>query len=315
VNKNRKIKIVQGDTRLGDDTSFAVKVAQSFASNSKILGVVGPAGSQEVIASTAPYKAGGLGWVSGSATKITLTDGHTDGNRRGFFWRTVPDDGIQGPSVATYITAKLKATRVFIIDDQEAYSQGLADGVQDILKRRNVDVTRDSVSQDTSDFSSLIAKIPSNIQVIYIPWQKAPKGQAFGDQLKAKGKGGITLFGSDGMFDPSSFKIAGSYVSNFPIAPGNPVVKAYTKAHGGDGEYFGTPSYVAMQVLVGAVTKACADGRATRAEVRKFIPKTNIPAATSLLGIKIDFQANGNLRHGGFGIYKIQSNGSYSRVG
>ena len=68
-----------GDTQLGDDTAFAVKVAQSFASNSKILGVVGPAGSQEVVASTAAYKAGGLGFVSGSATPTTLTDGHTDG--------------------------------------------------------------------------------------------------------------------------------------------------------------------------------------------------------------------------------------------
>src|SRR5205814_7650169 len=78
ANRNQKIKLVTGDTQLGVDTALAVKVAQSFKSNSKLLAVVGPAGSQEVVASTSAYKAGGLGFVSGSATRVTLTDGHTD---------------------------------------------------------------------------------------------------------------------------------------------------------------------------------------------------------------------------------------------
>jgi len=101
ANAKKKIKIVQGDTQLGVDTAFAVKVAKSFSSNSKLLGVVGPAGSQEVVASTSSYKGGGLPFVSGSATRTTLTDGHTDGNRRGFFFRVVPNDSVQAPTVAT----------------------------------------------------------------------------------------------------------------------------------------------------------------------------------------------------------------------
>src|SRR5436190_21897078 len=116
-----RIKLVLGDTQLGVDTAFAVKVAQSFKSNSKLLGVVGPAGSQEVVASTTAYKAAGLGFVSGSATRVTLTDGHTDGNRRGYFYRTVPNDGQQGPIVANYMTKKLKWKRVHVTDDQETY--------------------------------------------------------------------------------------------------------------------------------------------------------------------------------------------------
>ena len=46
----------------------------------------------------------------------------------------MPNDSVQGPTVASYIINKLKAKRVYIIDDQETYSQGLADGVQNILK-------------------------------------------------------------------------------------------------------------------------------------------------------------------------------------
>jgi branched-chain amino acid transport system substrate-binding protein len=312
ANKNQKIKIVQGDTQLGVDTAFAVKVAKSFASNSKILGVVGPAGSQEVVASTSGYKKGGLAFVSGSASRTTLTDGHTDGNRRGYFFRVVPNDSVQAPTVANYISGKLKAKRVYIIDDQETYSQGLATGVETRLKGKGVNVTRDSISQTDSDFSSKIAKIPSNTQIIYIPWQLVPQAQAFGQQLKAAGKGHIKLFGSDGLFAPGAWKITGSYDSFFPIASGDPIVKAYAKAHKGDGEFFGAPSFVGAQVIIGAITKACADGKASRAEVRKLVAKTKLK--TSILGLPVAFSAGGDLKGGGFGIYQIQSNGSFKRI-
>ena len=314
ANKNKQIKVVPGDTQLGVDTAFAVKVAKSFASNSKMLGVVGPAGSQEVVASTSSYKGGGLGFVSGSATRTTLTDGHTDGNRRGFFFRTVPNDGAQAPRVANWMTQKLKWKRVYIIDDQETYSQGLADGVQKILDGRGVKTTRDSISQQDTDFSSKIAKIPANTQGIYIPWQLAPQAQTFGQQLKAAGKGHIKLFGSDGLFAPGVWKIVGSYDSAFPYNPNDAVVKAYIKAHKGNGEFFGLPSYVAAQVVVGAVTKACADGKATRAEVRKDIAKTKLK--NSILGFPVSFASTGEMHApANFGIFQIQSNGSFSRIG
>ena len=313
ANAKRKIAIVQGDTQLGVDTAFAVKVAQSFASNPKVLGVVGPAGSQEVVASTSALQGAGLGFVSGSASRVSLTDGHTDGvNRQGYFFRTVPNDDNQGPTVANYMRVKLKVQRVYVIDDQETYSQGLADVVQTNLKSHGIGVTRDSVSQNTTDFSSLIAKIPGNTDVIYIPWQLSPRAQAFGQQLKAAGKN-ITLFGSDGLFDPATWKITGSYDSFFPVDTNSLAVKA--SGAPGPAEYFGVPTYAATQVVVEAVTKACADGRATRAEVRKFIALTNIPAARSVLGFRIVFQKKGELRFGGDGVFQIQADGTYKRVG
>ncbi len=314
ANKKQKIAIKQGDTQLGVDTAFAVKVAHSFASNSKILAVVGPAGSQEVVASTSAYKAGGLAWVSGSATRTTLTDGHTDGNRNGFFFRSVPNDSVQAPTVANYMMKTLKWTRVYIIDDQETYSQGLADGVESILKGKGVSTTRNSISQQASDFSSVIAKIPSNTQGVYIPWQLAPQAQAFGQQLKAAGKGNIKLFGSDGLFSPD-WKIGGSYDSFFPVNTNDPVVKAFAKAHGGDGQYFGAPSYVAAQVDALAITQACkaGHGKTTRAAVRKAIAKTKLK--TSILGFGVSFRKGGDLKSGGFGVYQIQSSGAFKRVG
>ena len=132
-----KIKTVEGDTKL-PDVNEATKVAQQFASNSSILAVVGPAGSQENEASTAAFKRGGLAWVSGSATRVSLTDG----SRAGYFFRTVPNDDAQGKSVAKFILAKLAKSgdTVVIVDDKESYGLGLSDGVQKILEAAGVKV-------------------------------------------------------------------------------------------------------------------------------------------------------------------------------
>jgi branched-chain amino acid transport system substrate-binding protein len=315
----KKLQLVPGDTQL-PDTAQAIQVAERFASNSKILAVVGPAGSQEVQVSTAPLKSGGLGFISGTATRTSLT---LDGTRKGFFFRTVPNDDQQGPRVANYIRNTLKATRIVIVDAQNTYSTGLADKVEGILKGAGLDVRRESVSEATvTDFSSLVARIPANTQVVYTPWQLAPKAQLFGQQLRAAGKN-ARLFGSDGLFDPDNFKIPGSLVSFFPIDLKSKAIAAYKRgAGGGKSDLFGLPSYVAADVVARAVDKACANGSASRAEVRKFMNQTNIPKKQSLLGFAIRFAQRvktplgpGDMeRPADFGIYRINNNGAYVRV-
>ena len=142
-----------------------------------------------------------------------------------------------------------------IIDSQNSYSTGLSDTVQRILSNSQVNVRRESVNEETTtDFSSLIARIPSDTQVVYVPWQLAPKAQLFGRQLCAAGKT-ARLFGSDGLFDPDTFKIPGSLVSFFPIDLTDPVIRAYrTGPGGGESQLFGLPSYAATQVLHGRST-------------------------------------------------------------
>ena len=133
----------------------------------------------------------------------------------------MPTDDDQSKSVSAYIVNKLKLKRVYIIDDQEAYSIGLADSVQNQLKAKGVSVSRDGVSQQQSDFSPMINKIPRNTQLVYIPWQLPPKGKAFGQQMKSLGRGNIKLMGSDGLFDPQ-FSALGSQRVRL-VLPGQPV--------------------------------------------------------------------------------------------
>jgi len=304
-----KFKLQTEDTMLGapTGTAEALKGAQALAGSPSVLGVVGPAGSNEIVGVTKSLMDGGLAWVSGSSTRTSLT---TDGTRTGFMFRTVPPDAIQGPTAANYIIKKLKYTRVYIIDDQETYSTGLADTVQQVLKAAGVTVGLDGVSQQQSDFSSLIAKIARDTQLVYIPWQLTPKGIAFGNQMKAAGKGNIKLMGADGLFD-SSFAAVGPHVydTNFPLNPKSKIIAGFKKIHGGDGEYFGAPTYAATQVVGTAIDRACAKGTATRASVRAAIRATKIPAAKSLIGVGLRFNRNGDLSTAHkFGLYK--SNGT-----
>ncbi len=297
-----KIKFVNEDTMLGsaNGTAEAVKGAQALGSNAAVLGAVGPAGSNEVKATTGALKGAGLGFVSGSATNTTIT---TDGTRTGYFFRTVPPDSSQSKSVSAYITGTLKLKNVYIIDDQEAYSTGLADEVQAQLKAKGVTVGRDGVSQQQSDFSPIINKIPRSAQLVYLPWQLPPKGQAFGRTMKSLGRGSTKLMGSDGLFDPLFAGLGSNvYDSFFPVNPSDKRVAAFKKIHHGT-ELFGAPSYVAAQVVTGAIDRACKNGTATRAEVRAQIKKTNISAKLSLLGLPVAFDKHGDMIKKPFGIY------------
>lgn len=314
------IRLVQGDTQL-PDTAQAVRVAETLASNQSVLAVVGPAGSQEVEVSTAPFRRGGVANISGTATATTLT---VSGKRRGFFFRTVPNDDQQSARAAAFIRGNLRASRIVVIDAQNSYSTGLADGVQRLLRAAGASVQRESVNEATiTDFSSLIARIPNDTQIVYTPWQLAAKAQQLGEQLRASGRN-ATLFGGDGLYSPDDLKLPGTHVTAFPVALGNRTIRAYQRGPGrGSSDLFGLPSYVAVEVAARAVEKACANGQATRAEVRRFIARTNIPKAQSLLGFPIRFQQTvkrplgpGDMRTPAqYIVYRINANGKFVKVG
>jgi branched-chain amino acid transport system substrate-binding protein len=307
-----KIKLTQGDTQL--DPSKASTVAQSFASNGKILGVIGPAGSDEVQAVAPILRKSGLAFASGSATRVSLTNG----TNRGYFFRNVPNDGVQGPTAANNMFTKLgvkSGDSVMVVDDQESYSTGLADIVGQNLSGKGAKVDRESISQKSTDFSSLVAKVTTATKVVYLPFQLASQAQLFAQQLKAQGKTAV-VFGSDGTFDSSKFNVNGSYISFFApdvttIAADAAVVKGFLKQFPGATSPFGAPNYVLAQMYANAVTKSCKDNKITRAELRKNFAKVSLPG--TILGTPIRFTAGGDLAGAKFHIFKIV-NGKYETV-
>ena len=302
-----KIKLSQQDTQL--DPAQASTTGTKLHADASVLAVVGPAGSQEVLAVAPIYKKSqALPFISGSATRTSLTNGSIPN-----FFRVVPNDSVQAPTTAKYIRQILKAKEVFIVDDQTAYSKPLANGVQANLRAGGVKVTRNSVNQKVTDFSSLVSKIGDGVDVVYLPWQIAANGQIFGQQMKEQGKSAI-IVGSDGM-DSGDFKIAGSYVVAFaPDIRGIKGNAAFIKGYGKKFvSNFGPPMYVATQAAIMAINKACADGNATRAEVQKALRTTFIPK--SVLGGNLQFTAKGDVKGAKFYIFKLGSGGKKTLVG
>jgi branched-chain amino acid transport system substrate-binding protein len=302
-----KIKLVEGDTQL--DPAQASTVGTKFHADASIVAVIGPAGSQEVLA-VAPIfkKSERLSFISGSATATSLTNGSIPS-----FFRVVPNDSVQAPSTAKYIRQILKAKEVFIVDDQTAYSKPLANGVQANLRAGGVKVTRNSVNRSVTDFSALVSKISDSTDVVYLPWQIAANGQIFGQQMKEQGKSAI-IFGSDGL-DSGDFKIVGSYVSAFaPDVRGIKGNAAFIKGYGAKFvSNFGPPVYVATNAAIVAIQKACADGTVTRAEVQKQLKATLLPKTP--LGGNLQFTAKGDVKGSKFYIFKLGAGGKKTLVG
>jgi branched-chain amino acid transport system substrate-binding protein len=302
--------LVEGDTQL--DPAQAATVAPQFVSNSDIIAVVGPAGSQEVEAVGSIYGDASMAFVSPSATATNLTEDFDT------FFRVVPTDADQGPTDAAYMAEELGAANVLIIDDQTSYSTGLADSTAAALEEADVTVTRESVSQDQTDFSGLVSAVADDTDVVFLPWQVAANAQLFGNQLSEQGKDAV-IFGSDGLFSPDDFSIAGSYVSSFaPDITGidDPAIQELVtafEAEYGDFGTFGPPTFAATTVVMEAATVVCEGGEEpTREAMVEQIGQTNM--SESILGQPISFTDIGDIQDATFFIFQVQDDGSYELV-
>lgn len=303
VQNKSTYSIVQGDTQL--DPGQASTVAQQFVSNNAILGVVGPAGSQEVDAIGPVFNAAHLAFVSASATATELTAG-----KYPTFFRTIPNDAVQGPTDATFIHQKLNAKNVVIVQEKTSYGQGLAASVGSALKSQGIAVTVVQVSKVQPDYSAVVTKVADDTDVVFATFQIAANTQVLATQLKQQGKKAV-VFGSDGSFS-ADFNTSGAYVSSFApdvksIPSAVAVVKAYTAKYGDFATTYGPPTYVATQTILQAAQRACQAGSPDRAAVLAQVKTTKI--TDSILGGTLKFTPNGDVAGAKFYVFKIGASG------
>jgi branched-chain amino acid transport system substrate-binding protein len=304
-----KISIVQGDTQL--NPAQATTVTQQFTSNSKIVAVAGPAGSQEVQAVGPLMARAGLPFITGSATAADLTAG-----KYPTFFRVVSKDSVQGPQDANYIVKTLHPKALMIVDDQESYSTGLVAAMTPVFQAAGVKVDHESVSQKTTDFSSLVAKVTPSTSVVVLPWQVAANAQQFGRNLAQQHKKAV-IFGTDGLFSPGTFSINGSYVSSFgpdiTAIAADADIAAQAKSKFGAFGTFGPPVFAATHVIDQAIASVCKSGQTpSRSNVLSAIKRTD--ESTSILGQPVKFDSHGDLVNGKFFLFKIDSSGKYNLI-
>jgi len=221
---------------------------------------------------------------------------------------------VQGATDANFMIDQLKAKKVWVIDDQTAYSTGLRDVVAKTLTDKGVTVTTESITQKDTDFSALVTKMKGDApDAVFLPWQLANQAALLAKQMSEQGVK-ATIFGSDGLFSAKDFiegaagTTEGAYVSNFApdiksIASSKPVADAY-QAKYGDFTSFGAPTYAAMMVALEAVQRAEKGGTLSRDTVLAEIAKTN--QSSSVLGIPIKLDAKGDVENASFFLFQVK---------
>jgi branched-chain amino acid transport system substrate-binding protein len=313
------VTMAQDDTQL--TPSLATQKTQAIISSSAVA-AVGPAGSQEVEAVGPLFGRAGMGFITGSATLPALT---TDGKNPTFL-RVVPNDNIQGPQDANYVINHLHPKAVLVIDDDEAYSQGLAKTMIPIFQKAGIKVNHQTINgTDTgatlaNAINSLVtSQLTPAETVTMLPWQAAANAQQFGLAAQQQHKKTI-LFGTDGTNSPSQFKIPGSYVSNFGpdiSSSSRPLDKSLVTGVAQFGPYgaFGVPTYEATDVEMKAIAAVCKSGQTpSRSNVLAAIRKTNIAPGDNPLAAHVAFKSNGDLVGQPGYLFKIASSGKYETI-
>src|SRR5438105_7667207 len=179
--------------------------------------------------------------------------------------------------------SKLHVKKVVLFDFQEPYSVGLADAAEGALKKAGVATIRLSAPNTTTDYSSYVSRVPGDADIVFFPTQKPGDAQTIATQLKEQGKKAV-VFGGDGSNNPSQFKVAGSYVSNFaPDITGIPADKGIVAGwkHDNSGKSvgsFGPPTYLAVQVMLKAIQLTCKADHGTikkRADIISHVNKVH----------------------------------------
>jgi branched-chain amino acid transport system substrate-binding protein len=249
------------------DPAKATPVATQIAGDDTFIGVLGGAFSGETRATKTIYQDGGVPMISQSATATDLTQE----DPVEVFHRLVPYDDYQGAAIAKYLTDEVGASKVFVVDNSEAYGEPLADRVEETLG--DAMVQRDKTEVGQTDFAPTISKMESASPdaVFYGGYiaEAAPLLKQMRDAgIDAPFVGGDGLYGAD--FGNAVGEAGEGAVVMCPCAPieeDSTFAADYEEEFGGAPGAYAAEGFDAMSVFLAALD----DGARTREEVEEFV--------------------------------------------
>lgn len=273
-NPDCQVNLKQFDSQGSPDT--APGLATQIVNDDTIFGLVGPGFSGESLATGKTFFEAGLPSISPSATNVTITQqGWTT------WHRVIGNDDAQGSADASYLTGTVGATKVFVIDDGQDYSKGLAGTVKESLGDALVDSDQISVGQ--TDMSAVVTKVTaSGADAVFYGGYYTEAGLL----AKALRQGGFkgTFMSGDGSEDPSFVKVAGADAAEGAVlsAPAGP-----PPADFGASGLYATQAYDAANIFLAALE----DGASTPEEINDFIGSYSSDGVSG----PISFDENGDI--------------------
>ncbi len=300
------------------DPAQAATNAKKFASDPKVVAIVGPEMSGEGKAMTPILSAADLATVTPSSTNPDITDPKFAGQFRpkgkAIYFRTVTTDAFQGPNMANYMKDKLKVKSIYILDDSGTYGVGIANAFEGQAKKIGIKVLgHDQLNPKEADYTTVLTKIKGlNPDALYYGGveQAGVKivKQAYDvipNMIKA---------GGDGLYAPETLKGGG-----FPAAEGwyatnasphmveDPALKdwvaRYAKKYNTQPDDYSITAYDASTVIVDAIKRVAASGKeVNRSNVRDAIQTTKIH---TLQG-EVAFDENGDIQNRVVSVFQVK---------
>jgi branched-chain amino acid transport system substrate-binding protein len=247
--------------------TVATPLATKIVNDQSIFGLIGPGFSGESLATGKTFSAAGLPSISPSATNVTITQqGWTT------WHRVIGNDSAQGAAAAKYLLETAKAKKVFVVDDGEAYGQGLASYVAKGLGSATSGSLKDTVSVGQTDFSATVSAVTgSGADAIFYGGYYAEAG-LLAKQLRQAGFKGLFMSG-DGAEDPAFVKAAGAQAAEGAVltAPAGPAPADfntnYKAVNNTDAGLYSTQAYDAAKIFLAGV----AAGKTSAADLNSFI--------------------------------------------
>jgi branched-chain amino acid transport system substrate-binding protein len=310
------------------DEATCAANARKYAEDESILGVIGTYNSGCAEIEVPIANDASLAYVSPANTAVGLTHvgvGSQPGEPEKYYpsgvrnyARVVASDDFQGQVDASYMKDKLGVTKVFILDDKEAYGKGVADAFEASAKDIGLTVAgHTGWDANAQNYKALMTQVKaSGADGVYIGGIACLNGgQLVKDKVSTVGDNdAVKLMVSDGFVLDSLFdeagadNLAGTYGSAPVLNPedltgaGKTFLDSYTAKYGSP-EVYTAYAAAAAQVLLDAIGRS--DG--SREDVVAKLFETNI--TDGIVG-PMSFNANGDPTAGLISVFLAEASGA-----
>jgi branched-chain amino acid transport system substrate-binding protein len=275
----------------------APALATQIVQDDSIIGLVGPGFSGESLATGKTFFEAGLPSISPSATNVTITQqGWTT------WHRVIGNDEAQGKADASYLTSTVGAKKVFVVDDAQDYSKGLATVVKDALG--SAAAGYDEIQVGQTDMSAVVTKIKAaGADAVFYGGYYTEAG-LLTKQLRQSGFKG-TFMSGDGSEDPAYVKAAGASAAEGALlsAPAAPAPADFNDKYkaansGSESGLYSTQAYDATKIFLAAIDA----GKTSHEDMNSFIGSYTGTGASG----PIAFDDKGDVKQSTIYVYTVK---------
>ena len=241
-----------------NNPGIAARLAENFANNPDILGVVGHFGSNVTLAAAKVYQEKGLVVISPTSTSVQLS------GISKYLFRTVPSDRFAGNALSRYMLEKLKLKKAAVFfNSASSYSTSLKDvfTTSTFADGGEIVAEFDFASPNYNSAEALQEARQKQAQALMLAPNSATLDQAL--QVVQVNNAQLPMLGGDSVYKPKTLQIGGADAVGMILAvpwhiladPNSPFPRAASQLWGGDVNWRTALAYDATKALIEAISQ------------------------------------------------------------